>query len=93
VFISSSDKDYENFLHKDSMPFYKVKTLEEWLTAINSCALFISNLTGPAAMAHALDAPRLIELPDTLDAAHCIGEEKHSSKIHWYLNNQLNNLS
>lgn len=93
VFISSNDKDYENFLYKDRIPFYKVTTLQEWLTAINSCALFISNLTAPAAIAHALDAPRLIELPDTLDAAHCIGEEKYSSNIYWYLNNRLNNLS
>jgi hypothetical protein len=93
VFISANPKDYENFPYKDSMPFYKVTTLDEWLTAINSCALFISNLTAPAAMAHALDAPRLIELPDTMDTAHCIGEEQYSDNIHWYLNKQINNLS
>jgi len=26
-------------------------------------------------------------------AVRGVGEEKYSSKVHWYLNNQLNNLS
>jgi hypothetical protein len=93
VFISSNIKDYENFPYKDKMPFLHITTLEQWLTAINSCALFISNLTAPAALAHALDVPRMIELPYTVDYKHCTGEEKYSDNVYWYLNQEVNNLS
>lgn len=92
VFVSSNVADYEAFPWKTKLPFKKVDTLDEWFTYINSCEMIISNLTGPTAIAHALDKRRIIELPDRIDAFHCIGEEKYSSNIFWYLNENLHNL-
>lgn len=91
VFISSSDKDYDEFQWKQ-VPFYKLKSLDDWFTAINSAALVVANLSAPAVIAHALDKPRIIELPDTLDAIHCIGEENYSKNIYWFFNEFYNNL-
>lgn len=92
VFIGSSDRDYDEFPYKNEVPFVKVSLLKDWFTAINSCFMFISNLSSPAAMAHSLDKFRIIELPNTLDIMHCIGEEKYSRNVRWYVNNTLNNL-
>jgi hypothetical protein len=92
VFVASSDKDYEAFPYKDVIPFVKVSLLDDWFTAVNSCFMFISNLSSPTAMAHALDKLRIIELPNTEDIMHCVGEEKYSSNIRWYLNDTFNNL-
>lgn len=91
VFISSSDKDYEEFNRKD-IPFLKVKTLEDWFTSVNSCDLIISNLSGPAVMAHALDKLRIIELLNIIDSRHCVGEEKYSNKVKWFISEDFHNL-
>lgn len=91
IFISSSEKDYEMFPYK-SIPFLKVETLDQWFTCINSCFLFVSNLSSPAAMSHALDKLRIIELPNITDSAHCVGEEKYSQNVKWYMFDNFNNL-
>ena len=91
-FISSSDKDYEVFPYKEGIPFLKVTTLDEWFTYINSCSLLISNLSSPAVMGHAMDKLRIIELPNVIDSIHCIGEERYSKNVYWYLNSEKNNL-
>lgn len=92
VFVSSNETDYIAFPHHRLVPFERLSTLDEWFTAINSCGMLISNLTAPAVIGHALDVPRIIELPNTADAIHCIGEEKHSSNVHWYMSSELHNL-
>lgn len=91
VFVSSSEKDYEEFPYKQ-VPFFKVTTLEDWFTSINSCDIFVSNLSGPAVMAHALDKLRIIELPNIIDSIHCMGEEKYSKNVFWYIDERHNNL-
>ena len=91
IFVSSNEDDYRAFPHQH-IPFVKITTLDEWFTTINSCGLMISNLTSPAVIAHALDVPRLIELPNTLDAIHCMGEEKYSTNVNWYLSDTQNTL-
>ena len=83
IFASSNQKDYDNFPYKQTIPFYKVTTLEEWFTIINSCGLYIGNLTGITVMAHAMDKLRIIELPHTMDALHCMGEERYTNNISW----------
>jgi hypothetical protein len=93
LFVSSTENDYEEFPWKSRMPFKKITTLEDWFAIINSCSMIISNLTGPTVIAHALDKKRIIELPDRIDALHCIGEERYSSNIYWYLNQTSHNLS
>lgn len=91
LFVSSSEKDYEQFPYKQ-VPFLKVNTLDDWFTSINSCDMIISNLSGPAVMAHALDKLRIIELPNIIDAIHCIGEEKYSKNVFWFIDEKHNNL-
>ena len=92
LFVSGNESDYEAFKYKNHIPFLKIVTLEDWFTSINSCSMIVSNLSSPAVMAHAMDKLRIIELPNIIDAAHCIGEEKYSNNIHWYMDNQYNNL-
>lgn len=92
VFIGSSDQDYFNFPYKSDVEFYKINTLHEWFSAINTCEMIISNLTAAAVIAHSMDKPRIIELPDTGDAIHCMGEEKYSKNIRWYLNNSQQHM-
>lgn len=92
IFVSGNQSDYEAFQYKDRIPFLKIVTLEDWFTSINSCSLIVSNLSSPAVMAHAIDKLRIIELPNIIDSVHCIGEEKYSNNVHWYINNQHNNL-
>jgi ADP-heptose:LPS heptosyltransferase len=91
-FISSSENDYNEFLYKDEISFYKVKTLDEWFTAVNSAKLVVANLSAPAVMASALDKPRVIELPNAWDCKHYMGEEKYSKNIRWFLNHQYHYL-
>jgi ADP-heptose:LPS heptosyltransferase len=88
LFISSNENDYNEFPFKDEISFYKIKTLDEWFTAMNSAKLVVANLSAPAVMASALDKPRVIELPNTWDSAHYMGEEKYSKNIRWFLNPQ-----
>lgn len=92
VFAAVSENDYEKFPYKDGIPFIKLNTLHEMFTAVNSCEIVVSNLTGFAAVAHAMDKVRIIELPEIgHDAIHCMGEEKYSQNVFWYLNGQVHN--
>ena len=93
LFVSSNEDDYNKFPYNSKVDFLKVTTLDEWFTTINSCEMIIANLSAPAAIANAMDKLRVIELPFTIDSYHCMGEEKYSSNIHWYLNNEFNNLT
>jgi len=93
LFVSSNESDYDVFPFKSKVEFRKVTTLDEWFTSINSCEMIIANLSAPAAIAHAFDKLRIIELPFTEDANHCIGEEKYSKNIYWYLHPDYNNLT
>ncbi len=92
LFISSSEKDYNEFPWKDGIDFLKIKTLDEWFTCINSCKEIIANLSAPAVMAHSLDKQRIIELSNIPDSMHCIGEEKYSSKVRWFVNHNLHTI-
>lgn len=89
LFISSNENDYNEFPYKDRIKFYQVKTLDEWFTAINSASVVVANLSAPAVMAHAMDKPRIIELPYTPDAFHGMGEEKYSKNVYWFQNETL----
>jgi len=92
VFISSNEHDYEVFPLKHLIPFYKIHTLHDWFSSINSASMVVSNLTGPAAIAHSLDKPRIIELTNRIDSFHCIGEDKYSKNLFYFINKNINNL-
>jgi len=92
IFASSNIKDYEEFPWKDKVPFVHVKSLDQWFTLINSCAMYVGNLTAPVVIAQAMDKLRVVELPSNEDAFHWMGEEKYNPKAKWFLNNHTNNL-
>lgn len=92
IFVSTTETDYINFPFRDRLPFVQLDTLSDLFAAVNTCELVVSNLTGITVIAHALNKLRIVELPNTADAIHCIGEEKYSNKIFWYLNNHTHNL-
>lgn len=92
IFVSSNKEDYDQFPHKDAMDYVEIKTLHDWFTAINSCSMFISNLTAPIVMARILNKTLIAELPLNGDFFHWIGEEEFSPNIHWFLTDQINNF-
>jgi hypothetical protein len=92
LFVSLTEDDYNAFPYRDMIPFRKIHTLHELFTAINSCKLIVGNLSAPMAIAHALDKLRVIELPHTVDANHCVGEEKYSKNVFWFLSPQIHNM-
>jgi hypothetical protein len=92
VFASTNINDYEQFPYKNKIPFLKVNTIEEWFTFINSCSMYVGNLTAPVVMAHAIDKLRIIELPNNLDAYHWMDETKYSNNIFWFLNKHTHTL-
>jgi ADP-heptose:LPS heptosyltransferase len=89
IFISTSEDDYNSFKYKNKCEFYKIKSMDDWFTSINSAELFIGNLSGPASIASGFNKKRMIELPNTIDAYHWIGEEKYSRNITWFFNREL----
>jgi hypothetical protein len=91
IFVSTSEKDYNLFPYKDGLEFYKINTLTDWYKTINSGNLFITNLSGPEAIASVLDVPRLIELPNLPDANHFFGEANYSDNMFFYLDEKINN--
>jgi len=92
-FISSNENDYNNFEYKSDIEFVKVESIEQWFTIINSCYMFVGNLTAPIVIAQALNKSRIVELPNNLDTLHWVGETKYSSNIKWFLNNNTHTLS
>lgn len=92
IFASTNVNDYEQFPHKEKIPFLKINTIEEWFSVINSCSMYVGNLTAPVVMAHSIDKLRIIELPNNVDAYHWIGETKYSDNLFWFLNRDLHTL-
>lgn len=85
VFISSSEEDYNIFPYKDKCDFHKVKCIDEIFTIINSCSIFIGNLSAPLTIANSIDCKRIAELPFTVDFYHWADEPKYSNNIMWFL--------
>jgi hypothetical protein len=92
IFVSTNINDYNQFPYKNSIPFHHVTTIDEWFTIINSCFLFVSNLTAPVVIADSMEKLRIIELPFNSDLNHWVGYEKYSDTIKWFINNQYHNL-
>ncbi len=95
IFVSSNKHDYQEFPWKDEIEFYQVKDLADWFAILNSAFMFIGNCSAPAAIRSAFNKPRIYELPNTVDAYHWMGEERHCElpqACWWYLNQSLTNL-
>lgn len=92
VFISTSENDYNLFPLKNEMDFYKIDTINDWYTSINSCGLFVSNISAPACIANSLDVKRIIDLPKMIDSIHWMYETKYTPNLFYYLDEERHNL-
>jgi ADP-heptose:LPS heptosyltransferase len=72
IYVTQNIDDYNHFLYKTgiNLPVFIVPTLEEFVIIINSCYLFIGNLSSPLAIAHALHKQNITlllkECPDNI---------------------------
>ena len=64
AFLSDTDDEYTDFVYRTGcqIPFYKANTFTELAIAINSCRLFMGNLSMPNALADALHKDRVTML-------------------------------
>lgn len=86
IFMTTSQEEFDRFAFKgDRVKILLVATISEMATIIASCRYFIGNQSSPAAIASALDVPRLIELGQA-EARFYSGESKYSKSISWFLN-------
>lgn len=85
IFISATIDDYEAFPYNNRCSFYEAKTISDFFTVINSCELFVGNLSSPLTIASSLDVPRIAELCFRPDAYHWFNETAYSKNIQWYL--------
>jgi hypothetical protein len=93
IFVSTTINDYEKFPYKNNIEFHQIKNIEEWFTIINSCSIFVGNLTAPIVIADSMNKLRIVELPHNEDAYHWIGAEQYSDTIKWFLTDQYHNLN
>jgi len=92
VFISTSEDDYNVFPFKNDMDFHQIDTMKDWYTSINSCGLFVSNISAPACIANSLDVRRIIDLPKIIDSIHWMHETKYTPNLFYYLDEERHNL-
>jgi len=86
-FLTTSVEEYNSFRFKDhdNVKPHLVKNVDDMVTSINSCRLFIGNQSLPFAIASSLDVLRICEL-HKLSAEFYNGEHNYSEKISWFLN-------
>jgi hypothetical protein len=84
-FICFDEKQYENFTLKDKCPLLKVDNLYDFFKKINSCKLLISNQSGPAAWATAMNVPRIVELYMQVDNMHYIKDVEYYSNFKYFI--------
>jgi hypothetical protein len=78
IFISYQQDEYEAFVNRTGcfdIPFHKINNLLELAIAINSCKLFMGNLSAPHALADALHKNRFTMLCGWVDDIRNIGME------------------
>lgn len=94
VFVTSSKPEYDNFEFREShnVKLKIVLTIEEMANVLYSSKYFIGNQSMPFALACALDIPRMVELDKDAHAFY-MNEEKYSSNISWYFNDNQKYIS
>lgn len=85
AFICFDNNQYENFELKDKCPILKVDNLYDYFVKINSCKLLISNQSGPAAWATAMNVPRIVELYIQVDNMHYIKDVEYYSNFKYFI--------
>ena len=84
VFISNNVSHYEYFINQTNLNIihYNPVDFTDLCVAINSCKLFIGNLSSPLSIAHALEKKRYMCLKCTDD-----GDTNHVLDMHTYVKN------
>lgn len=88
-FITTEKNEYETFPYKDRVELLFFDSFSDFVTSINSCKLFIGNMSTPLALAHSLGVTRLAELYK-IDEIHYIGEEKYLKNYYYISYNFFN---
>lgn len=81
VIFAGEEIQFKEFSLNNLCKYYPTKTLTDWFSIISKGSFFLGNQSGPAAIACALDVPRLIELMPTSDAIHYFNESLYSKNI------------
>lgn len=87
VFICFNLDQYLNFPFKDLIPVFVPNSLYDFFVKLNSCKLYVGNLTGPSAWATALDIPREIEIssnPGDIDRYHYLYDTEYYSNFKYF---------
>ena len=83
-FICYNKEQYESFDFKDKVNLILADSLYDFFKKINSCKLLISNQSGPAAWATAMNVPRVIELLPRLDRNHYINDINYYKNFNYF---------
>jgi len=83
IFISESYEDYLNFKDKTgiSLEFHLAESISDFITAINSCSLFIGSLSSPLTYAYGLKKKNITLLSGCIDDIHVVGLDKDITEI------------
>jgi len=87
-FICSEEEQYNEYPHKKLLNLILIKDLEDFFTIINSCELYMGNLTGITSIAYALKKNMLCEFGYT-DHKSYSEETKYHNNISWYFENNI----
>ena len=79
--FAGGENQFKEFGSNSLCEHFSPKTLTDWFSIISKGSFFLGNQSGPAAIACALDVPRLVELLPTPDAIHYFGESFYSKNI------------
>ena len=89
LFITNPESiiEYETFPFRNNVKLHVCNSFSEMVEIINSCKIFIGNMSTPLALAHNLQIPHLAELIH-LDDVHYIGDEKYLNNF-FYIKSEL----
>lgn len=79
--FAGGDYQFKEFGSAHLCEHHSPQSLTDWFSIISKGSFFLGNQSGPAAIACALDVPRLVELLPTPDAIHYFGESLYSKNI------------
>lgn len=72
---------FDQFELNNLCEYFSPKSLNDWFSIISKGSFFLGNQSGPAAIASALDRPRLVELSPNIDAIHYLNESLYSNNL------------
>jgi len=91
MFITNNESEYDNFTMKtgEMLDLFVPKTIDEFITAVNSCDHFIGNLSSPLTYAFGLHKKCTVLLaPNNIDNYNFINLEEHLPYINFMMQNE-----